>query len=244
MPADTRCSSPKGWTLFQCPHGSRVWLPRRCRHCPGCGQSRRNRLIVRLLAGTSTAQTVTLLTLTSVPSSDWPLIMREWSHMVRWLRRASPSITYAAIKEAGTRSGMKHLHVLILNLDYVPQARISAEWARLTGAPIVDVRRVAGDHAAAYVAKYVSKGPASCLKSVTFGRDWPKPEPLPRTARAIDSIGPWGPQKFTAVTSQYGLVANLAPDCTCWGDVNPNCLEAHLWLKSIQDHSPPGSRAV
>lgn len=237
MNSETRCESPKGWTLFQCPHGSRVWLPQRCRHCDGCFNARRAKTIAKILAGLDGQKDISLLTLTSTPGTDWKRIMRAWQQMARWLRQTSPEMTYACIKEAGTRSGMKHLHVLMVNARFTPQSHVSAEWRRLTTAWVVDIQRVHSRKAAAYVAKYVAKGPAAARKSVTFGKRWPKLPRQEQTTQAIDRCGPWGPSKFTSVASSIGLVAFLAPDCRCYGDISPPTLEIHLWLKSIPARS-------
>ena len=243
MGSDTRCKSPSGWTLYQCTHGSRVWLPKRCRHCAGCAQARRNKTIAKIIGGTASASHVAMLTLTSTPETDWKTIMAAWSRMARYLRKRSPFMTYAALKEEGTLNGMKHLHVIMVNFAYTPQTALSQEWRRLVGAHIVDIRRVDGSRAATYVAKYVAKSFADVRKSATYGRGWPKLPPLPRTAQALDSCGPWGPLKFSGVTADSGLVALLAPECSCWGDISPPTEGVHWWLKSLMARSSRPSLA-
>jgi hypothetical protein len=65
---------------------------------------------------------------------------------------------YLTVVEA-TQRGWPHLHILTTR-RWVDQPWLSALWARLTGAQIVDVRRVKNDRmAASYVAKYLGKAP-------------------------------------------------------------------------------------
>lgn len=81
-------------------------------------------------------------------------------HLMQWIRRQQgwDRIPYLAIFEEH-KSGWPHLHVL-LRMPYVDQAELSTEWHRLTGSPIVDIRRIKSQRQASqYVAKYASKGP-------------------------------------------------------------------------------------
>ena len=242
LPED-RCSAPRGWTLYQCAHGSRAWIALRCRRCPACLAAKRAKILLRLYAGASSVPDAAMLTLTSLPDTPWPVIMRAWSSMARYLRRTSPQLQYAAIKEEGSRTGMRHLHVLLIHFRYRPQRLLSAEWSRLTGAHQVDIRRVAGSLAARYVAKYLSKSDPGARKRATFSKQWPKLPPLQQTLQAIAKTGPLGPSSFVGVASNGALLAMLAPNCPCWGAPRPPSLGDRLWLKSLQDRSPPVSPA-
>jgi hypothetical protein len=89
------------------------------------------------------------------------------------LKRASRKFTkqplhYLAVFER-TKKGEPHLHVL-MRAPYIPQAWISETMAALINAPIVDIRKVHNRAvAAAYIAKYVSKGPQ---QFATLKRYW------------------------------------------------------------------------
>ena len=113
---------------------------------------------------------VSFLTLTSRPGITWPLLMKAWSTFVKVLRRRYGPLGYLAVKEEGTATGMRHLHVLITGAVWLNWPSMSRAWSRLTGAPGVDIRRVntrGGKTAysrALYVCKYIGKG---------FGQDAP-----------------------------------------------------------------------
>lgn len=169
--------------------------------------------------------------------------MKAFSRLIRFLRRSSPKLEYAAVKEEGSRSGMQHLHVLLLNFNFTPQAQISREWRHLTGAWVVDVQRVEGSRAQAYCAKYVSKQLDSTRKNVTYSKGWPPLPPFARTAIAIDELDYFGPSKWLGVTDQHGLMALLKPDCSCFGTMHETTLGEVLWLKSLKGRSPPLYRA-
>lgn len=65
---------------------------------------------------------------------------------------------YLTVVEA-TQKGWPHLHVLTTR-RWIDQKWLSELWRRLTGAHIVDIRRVTnGRMAASYVAKYLGKAP-------------------------------------------------------------------------------------
>lgn len=243
MDTEAFCRYPAGWHLLQCGHGSRVWLPKRCRVCVGCRAARRGKVLARLHAGIATSSNTGFLTLTSLPGTPWPAVMKAFALLVRALKKRSPLLAYAAIKEVGSRNGMCHLHVLLLNFNYTPQAQIARRWRQLTGAWVVNVQRVAGPQAAVYCAKYVSKGDVVWRKTVTYSRGWPPLPDLECSARVIAELGPAGPQKWSAVTPMRGLVVKLEAGCSCFGACAPTPPEVVYWLRYLQGHSPPVSPA-
>lgn len=98
-----------------------------------------------------------LLTLTSSPSS--PLdISHSFDTFLKRLRRFDSSVQYAKVPEL-TESGLKHLHVLIDSVRYLPQAMLSNWWSEIHGAFVVDIRRARADSRgqASYLVKYLSK---------------------------------------------------------------------------------------
>jgi len=82
------------------------------------------------------------------------------NRLFKRLRRRFPThhIEYALVWET-TKKGWPHAHIL-LRAPFIPQPILSRLWAALTGAYIVDVRKVdSRAHAAAYVTKYLTKSP-------------------------------------------------------------------------------------
>jgi len=226
-----------------CAHGSRVWMPRRCRRCAGCLAAKRNKAILRIARGATLDPHAAMLTLTSRPGQTWEGLMREWCHMVRFLRKRSPDLEYAASKEEGSATGMKHLHVVLVNFRYTHNATISAEWKRLTGAHIIRIERLRSESAFAYVAKYVSKSMLATRKNITYSRGWPKLEELDRPALHIGEPLEYGPSLVKQFTDAGAIVVHITPGCECWGHVRPAAEGDHWWLKSLMDHSLRPSQA-
>jgi len=82
------------------------------------------------------------------------------NRLFKRLRRRFPThdLQYALVWEK-TKKGWPHAHIL-LRAPYIPQPLVSALWQALTGAYIVDVRKVHNrQHAASYVTKYLTKNP-------------------------------------------------------------------------------------
>jgi len=138
--------------------------PLSCRSwsCARCAPLLKHRLIRRL----SGVKVFSLLTLTCRPalyaSPDHAFLSLSLSipTFFKRLRRAFPDtpIEYFLVWER-TKAGWPHAH-LLLRAPVIPQAFISDTWRQLTGAPIVDVRKIhQADHAIHYVAKYLAKDP-------------------------------------------------------------------------------------
>ena len=140
-------------------------MPLYCRKwdCESCGKHHRRRLRRRLLAGEPNS----FLTLTVNPalfeSSEDAFRQASLAinRLFKVLRRRYPhaGIQYALVWER-TKRGWPHAHIL-LKAPYLPQALLSREWRRLSGASIVDIRQIRTEgEAAAYVTKYLTKDPA------------------------------------------------------------------------------------
>jgi len=137
-------------------------FPLYCRRwdCQDCGPRLVKKARKRLVAGNPTS----FLTLTSRFGShptnaaafrDLSLCINR---LFKRLRRAYPrqTIEYALVWEK-TRKGWPHAHVL-LRAPFIPHALISRHWRELTGAYVVDIRRVqSSQQAASYVSKYLTK---------------------------------------------------------------------------------------
>jgi len=79
------------------------------------------------------------------------------------------------------KSGEPHLHILA-RVKWIDQDWLSRTMALLTGAPIVDIRRVRSRQAiAAYITKYVGKDPTRFKFSKRYwcSQDWDLPDPNP-----------------------------------------------------------------
>lgn len=146
-------------------HGGAAALPMYCRRwqCPDCGKYHKRRLRKRLISGQPNA----FVTLTTNPTRypDPVDAFLNATHaintLIKVLRRRYPRkrIEYAVVWEE-TKRGYPHAHIL-LRAPYIPQKFLSAQWERLSGAKIVDIRVVRNEgEAAAYVAKYLTKDPA------------------------------------------------------------------------------------
>lgn len=130
--------------------------------CDECCEDRAAELVRLAAAGKPTH----FITLTCDPAL-WPspadaarAMQDARAELVRRIRKLGPGFPfeYFSVWEA-TRAGWPHLHILA-RTDYIEQAWLSATWADLTGAPIVDIRKVERpEDAASYVAKYVGKDP-------------------------------------------------------------------------------------
>ena len=227
-----------------CQHASRAWFPRRCRKCPGCLQTKRNKTLAKILSGLGATEEHAFLTLTSRTGTPWPDIMRAWTRMVAFLREDSPFLQYAAVKEEGSSTGMRHLHVILLNFAYTPQKIISRKWFSLTSAWVVNIKRIEGQHAAAYVAKYVAKDDLPLRKKVTYSRAWPKLEPALNLTWLTHREW-WNPPPFAENwTADGALVVFKREDCPCFAFARPPTMEQVDWLRSSEVRSWQASVAT
>lgn len=152
------------WALIKYEDRTFTVIPLQCRgwDCPDCAPRQRRRFL-RALEDTSVDS---LLTLTCRP--DWykrpedafKSMSRAIPHLIKRLKRSLPrmNLQYLVVWEE-TRQGWPHAHVLLRG-PYIPQRLLSRHWCALTGAPIVDIRRVNQiAEAKAYVSKYLAKQP-------------------------------------------------------------------------------------
>jgi len=144
--------------------GRRLAMPIPCRRwdCERCAPRMRKKLRRRLINGEPTA--LVTLTLRRPEPGGQTAAFHAASiavhALVKRIRRAYPlpRFEYALIWER-TKKGTPHAHLLIRG-PYIPQRWLSRAWSELTGAQIVDIRRVQSRaQVANYVTKYLSKGP-------------------------------------------------------------------------------------
>lgn len=92
------------------------------------------------------------------PNHRAKLISAGMVKLIRWCRRETGAqIEYWAVFEQH-KSGEAHLHVALRGWRYIPHKRLKAKWHELTGAQIVDIRKIDDPKKAArYLAKYIAK---------------------------------------------------------------------------------------
>lgn len=218
--SSTQCLAVKGWTRIQCEHLAVYWRPMRCRRCMGCLLWKTRRVIAQVMVGLEEENKWTsFITLTSVPGSQWSTLMSQFSRLVKWLRSTYGSVDYAAVKQEGTSTGMKHLHVIFLGLRWVPYAILSAKWKRLTGAWAVDIQRVAGGKVAGYISRYIGQGMAVMLgKAVTFSKGWLR-SGKPKLLEVAVDVGEPRTREWVGRTGSGTLIERWGPygQCECPG---------------------------
>jgi len=184
------------WTVSQVREDGELVVPLRCKcwGCPDCHHINR-RLVLRRLKATDVTH---LITLTCSPRafSDPSQAFRHLSlavpNLVKRLRRQFPAaiFQYLLVWET-TRAGWPHAH-LLARTSYLPQRALSRHWRELTGAQVVDIRRVTDARGAtAYIAKYLTKtlsAPPGLKRLRTSRQFWPTPGGL--FGRAA-STAPW-----------------------------------------------------
>jgi len=120
------------------------------------------RKIRKLAYLTREAKPNRLLTLTvdpqkhDTPRHAFDATRRCIPELIRALRARFGQFEYLRVTEL-TKRGWPHYHLLVRS-PYIPHAVVKAEWQRLTGAIIVDVRQVKEHFAAyTYLVKYLTK---------------------------------------------------------------------------------------
>lgn len=157
--------------------GMAVTLFCRSWSCETCQPNRHRQLVGLAIAG----KPDTFITLTSNPAAGGTIhdraraLPEAWRKIVRKAQKRwrNGKIPYLAVFEA-CKSGEPHLHILARS-KWIDQAWLSDQMRDLTGAPIVDIRRVwSARQVSNYVAKYVGKAPGKfgTCKRYWHTRDW------------------------------------------------------------------------
>ena len=240
----TTCLYPRGWSLLECPHGSRKYAPKRCRTCVGCGEARRRKVIAKAINHLQGQPWISFMTITSLPGQDWPGLMKHFTALRRYLVKFQPGLQYLAVKETGADTGMKHLHVIWSGWVWHDYQDLTRAWASISGAWNIDIRRRKNAAVAAYTAKYISKAPPDIRKVVTYSRGWSK---LPKdgTWKHLDNFLPADPLHRTPLVTPRGeLVDYHARDCPCIPEYDLIDTRTSLWLSSILARSQATSPAL
>jgi hypothetical protein len=126
--------------------------------CPVCSRQK----IKALAQAVHAANPNRLMTLTVNPKLSenpelaWLDTRRKCPELFRTLRARGIRLEYLKITET-TKKGFPHYHCL-LRSDYIPQPVLRAAWKHLTGADIVDIRKITKHFAAfTYLMKYLTK---------------------------------------------------------------------------------------
>lgn len=198
----------------------RVFLQLRCKQwdCPHCGPRR----IAHLTAKCVEAKPNKFVTLTvnnslyESPREAYDKTRKHVTTLTRTIRQELGSWEYMRVLEV-TRKGFPHYH-LIARGPFVDQMWLSARWQLLTGAKIVDIRRIKKQvDAARYIMKYLYKQKYIpwTNRRVSWTRGFfPDPkEPAPEKLNLIDvhREGMW-PASFFAVYHEGWPIERLGPD--------------------------------
>lgn len=158
-------------SLYATPLYCRAWT------CSTCAPRRAAQL--RWLARSGEPTSFLTLTVNPARGESPERRARDLRDAWRWLRRKmrrrwpGQAFPFLAVFER-TKKGEPHLHILLRGC-YVPQDWLSDQMRARLGAPIVDIRHVRDQNrAAAYVAKYLAKAPASWAGCKRYWRsqDW------------------------------------------------------------------------
>lgn len=184
------------WTVSQPREDGEIVVPLRCKcwHCQDCHEINR-RLVLRRLRDAEVSHLITLTCSRkafSAPYQAFRHLSAAVPNLVKRLRRQFPAVTfqYLLVWET-TRAGWPHAH-LLARTSYLPQRALSRHWRELTGAPVVDIRRVSSaSGATSYVAKYLTKtlsAPPGLKRLRTSRQFWATPGGLFGRSQ---STAPW-----------------------------------------------------
>lgn len=140
--------------------GQSIILAMTCKRwgCRYCGQ----RKSIALACRVQLAEPNKLITLTvnpaayETPRDAYNHTRRKLSELSKVIRHEHGSFEYLRVLEV-TKKGWPHYH-LVARSGYIRQQWISDAWSSLTGAPIVDIRKIQKiEHVYQYVVKYLMK---------------------------------------------------------------------------------------
>lgn len=249
MGTSTICEHPKGWRRYECPHGGEAVFPLRCRRCDACREAHQWRVIGEIASGIQASAWAAMVTLTTAPQDDgtwpeWSTIMRRFQSLVKALRSRYGCIEYAAVKEEGAQSGMRHLHVAVVGAEWIDHQVLRRLWQGRTGAWSVDVRRIRAGRAKE-VASYLGKQRVS-RKMVTYSKGYPR---QPMESLLEDRGEEISPSALAASgnnlmlpTVTGGYVVHWGPGgpCDCFGELMDEAGSAKLGSTGGGDHGGRG----
>ncbi len=168
-----RCHDPQAGWLHFCPTDAShhmAYVPERCwqRICPSCAKAIAERLrlryagrITKVMLSPVSAWTLKMLTLTAKREDDLAAqiakIHKATKKLIRhfWTVKDKRAGAFATF-EIGPKGGNVHVHCIVYG-RYVSQEEISTYWRKLTGNPVVDIRRIDPSRAVTEGIKYITK---------------------------------------------------------------------------------------
>lgn len=212
-------------TAYSLTLGRRVYLQLRCKRwsCPHCGP-RRIAHVTRRVVDAKPNKFVTLTVCNDLfesPRDAYDRTRRHVTTLSRKIRSTVDEWEYLRVLEV-TKRGYPHYH-LVVRGGFVDQSWLSQEWDRLTGAYIVDIRKIKNmSHATSYVMKYLYK-----QKAITWTNrrmSWSKGffkeprEPPPESLQLVEPerMGQW-PASFFSTYKEGRGIERIGPDM--WAEV-------------------------
>jgi len=212
---------PTGTLLATRDHGFKL-VPAGCHRwaCDSCGRKNARKLASRIMR--TKARRLITLTLPYQPGADpaeqldrmnaaWLLL---WKRIKR--RQGDKAVGYAKIVEL-TRKGTPHLHIAA-DCGYLPQRWLSVQWHELSGAAVVDVRRVTTEAGLArYLSKYLTKAVSAVSSRRKYSASRGFLPPYQKTPRPedLDIVG-WRYSNGPLEAIEAGLAAAGYEQCGPW----------------------------
>jgi len=156
----SQCNAATTLTAWSFKLGQSVIMAITCKRwrCRFCGPQK----VRKLAAITRDAAPTTLITLTvnpkchHSPHDAWRMVQPKIARLVAKIRRNQKEFEYLRVLEA-TKKGWPHWH-FVARTGWIEQRWLSNEWDALTGARIVDIRRIKQQSEVYwYVVKYLAK---------------------------------------------------------------------------------------
>jgi len=228
-----------------CPHGAVIVNPVACRHCDWCLGSRQRKVIADALYSAEYKDhrnNLAFVTLTSGRGTEWPELMRRFQSFMKWVRKRG-DVHYIAAKEAGAKTGMKHLHIILFGWRYIPWKLVSKAWKDRIGARGVFISKVKHDgnvgQVIAYICKYLTKmvgGKLDAFKHVTYSANFPRPKTVALTVIGFMRQLPTSPQELLELkrTIQHSH-ARPDVDCECFAEpYRSDTIPMPVWYRSFK----------
>lgn len=148
---DSRLCLRREFAVFYAVENPALWVFDSCRSykCPVCGPRKARQIAHAMAWSADKAGRARFITLTNAPA-DTPRRLQKMKDLTRWARAHGWTYEMAWTTEAGSSTGMVHVHALQWG-DYIPQPALQERWGA-----IVDIRAVRRSPGA--VSQYMAKG--------------------------------------------------------------------------------------
>jgi len=234
-PPPHHCQRPRGWNVYNCEHGTMVYVPRRCRACIACAEAKISIHACRIRYGLDHLPPSSFLTVTTRPGTEWQDITGAWTSFVYWLRKRQPDVQYAAAREIAPDNGMRHMHVVLAPWAYMPQSALSMAWSSRVSSPVVWIERTEKGRAIKELSKYLSKATPELPRAINYSRGWPKQPPPEKLEYQGPSNMIDDDEVLTACTKSGYLVGDAPSSCKCFSCAEPITDGERAWLAYRRD---------